>query len=295
MSNPAIQPPPLSLFFPTFGGKQLWADEYVCSGWRIQENIVSGHHRLLDPSDVRITWGTWDHCKAHFDRVAATRNLLKSDRHLVLLLHGIFRSKDSFGPMTRALRRAGYDAEAINYPSTRRSLEDHAAQVERVLDRAEHVSRVSFVCHSMGGIVARVLLARDSAWKKRIKPNRLVMIATPNRGAEIAEHVWSAGPIAQATSGPSLRQLHRDRIGEIPLPTIRFATIAGSRGTPDGFNPLLPGDDDMTVTVESTRLPGAEAELTVRATHTFVMVKPEVVVAVLRYLKSGRFHFEEDE
>lgn len=280
--------PRLNMPFPTFGGKQLWADEFVCAGHRIQQNVVSGHHRLLDPHDVRLAWGTWEHCHGQFARIAEARGLVRPGRHLVLLLHGIFRSKDSWGPMTRALRRAGYEAEAVNYPSTRRSLDDHAAQVERILDRAEHVSRVSFVGHSMGGIVARVLLGRRGAWRERIEANRLVTIATPHQGAEIAERL-SAWPVFPDAAGPSARALHRDRIREIPVPDIPFGTIAGSRGHPGGFNPLLPGDDDMTVTVASTRLAGAEDELVVRATHTFVMVHPDVVAATLRYLKSGRF------
>jgi pimeloyl-ACP methyl ester carboxylesterase len=288
MSNPAIPPRP-NVRFPTFGGKQLWADEFVCAGWRIQRNVVSHHHRLLDDQDHRIAWGTWDHCKAHFDRVAARRDLVRPGRHLVLLLHGIFRSKDSWGPMARGLRRAGYEAAPVNYPSTRLPLEDHAEQVERILDRAEHVSRVSFVCHSMGGIVARVLLGRRGAWRDRIEANRLVMIATPNQGAEIAEHLSRLSAFAQFSGGPSLRQLFRDRIDAIPTPDIPFGTIAGSSGHERGYNPLLTGDDDMTVTVQSTRLPGAEDELVVRATHTFIMTHHEVVVAVLRYLKSGRF------
>lgn len=285
MSDLAPRP---NLPLPTFGGKQLWADEFVCAGHRIQQNVVSGHFRLLDPDDLRLTWGTWEHCKDHFDRIAAQRRLIEPGRHLVLLLHGIFRSKDSWGPMTRALRRAGYDAEPVNYPSTRRPLEEHAAQVERILDRASNVAKVSFVCHSMGGIVARVLLGRNGAWRQRIQAHRLVMIATPNQGAEIAETL-STLPIFPLTAGPSARMLHRDRIREIPVPDIPFGIVAGSRGTPAGFNPLLPGDDDMTVTVASTRLEGAEDELVVRATHTFVMIKPEVIVATLRYLKSGRF------
>lgn len=284
---PALPPRPY-LPLPTFGGKQLWADEFVCAGHRIQQNVVSGHHRLLDADDVRITWGTFEHCRDHFERIAAQRALVEPGRHLVLLLHGIFRSKDSWGPMTRALRRAGYDAEPVNYPSTRRTLDEHAAQVERILDRADHVKTVSFVCHSMGGIVARVLLGRNGAWRQRIHANRLVMIATPNQGAEIAEQL-SALPIFPATAGPSARMLHRDKIRDIPVPDIPFGVIAGSRGTPAGYNPLLPGDDDMTVTVASTHLDGAEDELVVRATHTFVMIKPEVVIATLRYLKSGRF------
>ena len=134
--------------FFTFGGKQLWADEFICAGHRIQQNVVSGHHRLLDPDDVRLAWGTWDQCKERFDRLKEAKDLRVPSRHLVLLLHGVFRSKDSFGPMTRALRRAGYDAEPVNYPSTRRDLASHAAQIARILERSEGVDKVSFVCHS---------------------------------------------------------------------------------------------------------------------------------------------------
>lgn len=277
-----------NLRLPTLGGKQLWADEFVYAGYRIQENEVSSHHRLLAPDDTRLAWGTWEACHEAFQRLKKARNIRRPSRHLVLLLHGVFRSKDSWGPMTRALRRAGYDAQPVNYPSTRRSLEQHAEQIERILDRAEDVDRVSFVCHSMGGIVTRMLLGRQSAWRDRITPNRLVMIGTPNRGAEIAE-AFKNLPMFKATAGPSVDQLRPERIDAIPIPDIPFGTIAGSSGRPRGYNPLLPGDDDMTVTVESTRLPGAEDELVVQAVHTFVMVKPEVVAATLRYLKSGRF------
>jgi pimeloyl-ACP methyl ester carboxylesterase len=278
----------LNLRLPTFGGKQLWADEFLYAGYRIQQNQMSGHHRLLAPDDTRLAWGTWTHCHEFFTRLRETRDIERPSRHLVVLLHGVFRSKDSWGPMTRALRRAGYDAQPVNYPSTRRSLEEHAEQVERVLDRSEDVDRVSFVCHSMGGIVTRVLLGRQGAWRKRIDVNRVVMIATPNRGAEIAEAL-SGVPLFGPTAGPSVDQLRPGRIAAVPVPDVPFGTVAGSSGRPSGYNPLLPGDDDMTVTVDSTRLPGAEDELVVQAVHTFVMVKPEVVAATLRYLKTGRF------
>lgn len=278
---------PFNLRLPTLGGKQLWADEFVYAGYRIQENGVTGHHRLLGPDDTRLHWGSWEDCRDAFERLRELRGIRRPSRHLVLLLHGVFRSKDSWGPMTRALRRAGYDAQPVNYPSTRRSLESHAEQVERILTRSEDVDRVSFVCHSMGGIVARMVLARP-AWREAVRPHRLVMIGTPNRGAEIAE-AFRALPGFELTAGPSVDQLRPDRIGSVPLPDIPFGTIAGSRGRPEGYNPLLPGDDDMTVTVDSTRLPGAEDELVVQAVHTFVMVEPQVVSATLRYLKSGRF------
>ena len=278
----------LGFSIPTLGGKQLWADEFICGGYRIQENIVSGHHRLLNPADIRLCWGTWSRCKEEFDSLYQSGSVHLPSRHLVLLVHGVFRSKDSFGPMARALRRAGYDAQAVNYPSTRRSLESHAEQIERILDRAEHFDQVSFVCHSMGGIVIRMLLGQANAWRQHLSPKRLVMIATPNQGSEIAE-TFASFPVFEITAGPSVRQLHRDQIQAVPIPNIPFGTIAGSSGRSTGYNPLLPGDDDLTVTVASTTLEGAEDELIVPAMHTFIMSKPEVIAATLHYLQTGRF------
>lgn len=45
--------------FPTLGGKQFWTDRYIYSGWRIQENVITGHSRLLDPGDMRRCWGAF--------------------------------------------------------------------------------------------------------------------------------------------------------------------------------------------------------------------------------------------
>lgn len=272
---------------PTLGGKQLWGDVFLHAGFRIQRNVITGHHRLLSPSDLRMASGSWDHCHAAFEDLYSKQVPAPGGRHLVVLLHGIFRSKDSFSPMTRALRRAGYDAHALNYPSTRQSLEDHADQLQLLLDRVQGVDRVSFVTHSMGGIVARVLLGRtDAPWRSRLEVNRLLMIGTPNRGAEIASQLQPISPF-MAVAGPALHQLHPERAAEVPMPTVPFGIVAGGRGTPQGFNPLLPGDNDMTVTVEETKLPGAEDFLLVNAVHTFIMVHPQVIEATQRYLETG--------
>jgi pimeloyl-ACP methyl ester carboxylesterase len=281
---------------PTLGGKQIWADVFLYAGYRIQQNVLTRHYRLLAPTDARLAVGSWDHCHKTFTRLRETQDVQPTSDHLVLLLHGIFRSKDSFGPMTRALRADGYEAHPINYPSTRQSLEDHADQVEALLNRAEGVSTLSLVTHSMGGIVSRVLLARKrSPWRRRIKVNRLVMIATPNQGSEIALRLDNV-PAFGAVAGPSLQQLHPKRASELPLPDVKFGIVAGARGDERGFNPLLTGDDDMTVTVESTKLAGAEDfYLATGAVHTFVMIRPDVVDATLRYLRTGRFTAPEDE
>jgi hypothetical protein len=74
------------------------------------------------------------------------------------------------------------------------------------------------------------------------------------------------------------------------MPDIRFGTIAGVRGDGKGFNPLLPGDDDMTVSAQSAHLDGAEDHLVVPyGLHTFVMIHPAVITATQHYLRTGRF------
>jgi pimeloyl-ACP methyl ester carboxylesterase len=274
---------------PTMGGKQFWGDVFLYGGYRIQQNVFTRHFRLLGPRDTRLAAGSYEHCHATFTRLKESSGTTPESDHWVLLLHGIFRSKDSFGPMTRALRAAGYEAHGVNYPSTRQSLEDHADQVEALLERLEDARTVSFVTHSMGGIVARVLLARENRpWRQRIAVNRLVMIGTPNRGAEIATRLDQL-PAFRAVAGPSLSQLRAERSDQLPAPTVPFGIVAGVRGDGRGFNPLLPDDNDMTVTLAETMLEGAEDTLVVNALHTFIMVHPEVIEATLRYLETGHF------
>lgn len=38
----------------TMGGRVWWRDAAVKNGWRIQQNVISGHYRLLDPEDRRV-------------------------------------------------------------------------------------------------------------------------------------------------------------------------------------------------------------------------------------------------
>ena len=42
--------------FPTLGGAFFWNDIVECEGWRIQQNTITQHMRILDPEDVRRAW-----------------------------------------------------------------------------------------------------------------------------------------------------------------------------------------------------------------------------------------------
>lgn len=43
--------------FPTLGGKVFWNTLAEKDGWKVQKNMITGHCRVLNPSNVRMAWG----------------------------------------------------------------------------------------------------------------------------------------------------------------------------------------------------------------------------------------------
>jgi hypothetical protein len=273
---------------PTLGGKQFWGDQLVLRGWRVQENVYTGHFRLLDPDDTRHAWGTYEQCRVAFERVRVDNQLEPRSDHLVVLLHGLIRSKDSFAKLGRALESRGYEVATINYPSSQRSIREHSEQLATVLGATEGIRTVSFVTHSLGGIVVRDFLSCDLLEKKTaLDVSRVVMLAPPNQGS-IAAEILQDWFLYQTIAGESGQEITPEAVAKIPAPPCEFGVIAGGDGK-SGYNPLLDGDDDGLVTVESTRLDGMKDFLIVPVSHTFIMDDDRVIEAVRSFLKYGSF------
>lgn len=43
---------------PTMGGEVFWNTLCEYKGWKLQQNMISHHARILDSNDIRIAWGT---------------------------------------------------------------------------------------------------------------------------------------------------------------------------------------------------------------------------------------------
>lgn len=273
---------------PTLGGKQLWGDTFLYAGWRIQENLITGHSRLLDPEDVRRAWGTDEQCVTAFQEIRAEEEIEPVSRHLVLMLHGLFRSKDSFGDMPERLNDAGYEAVGLNYPSMQESVQASADRLNWLLDRLDGTERVSFVTHSLGSIVLRVALADDAAWRERIAINRVVLVAPPSKGSAVA-NLLADFPPYQWLTGDAGQELTYEAAADLPGLDVPFGIVAGGRGDGEGYNPLIEGDDDGTVAVDETRLEGALDTMLVDSHHSFVHTDPRTIEGVLTFLENGCF------
>lgn len=271
----------------TLGGRQLWGDVHFFQGWTIQQNVYTKHFRLLDKRDVRHAWGSFDVCKAKLDEVRQELKLPPMKGEAVVLLHGIFRSSKAMARVQERLEKDGYLVVPFDYPSTRVDIAASARMLGQVIKSLQGVEKISFVTHSMGGLVVRSWLAQGGDDRARC----LVMMGTPNKGAEVAD-ILRDWHLYRLILGPAGQQLVADQAGVIarlPVPKIPFAVIAGGKGTKDGYNPLIPGDDDGLVAVASACLEGAEDSLTLPVLHSFLPFNAEVIGAVSRYLRMGAF------
>ncbi|WP_010582593.1 lipase family alpha/beta hydrolase [Schlesneria paludicola] len=270
----------------TLGGRQFWGDVHHFRGWRIQQNVFTKHYRLIDPGDVRHMWGSFDDCAATLKKIIEQKQLKPGSGAAVVMIHGLLQSSKCMNSMGVTLRDAGYTTVNFDYPSTQISITDAAQFLDRSVQSLEGFDEINFVVHSMGGLVVRAYAMEFK--DPRIK--RMVMLGTPNRGAELADitqQYW----IFRAAAGPGARQLGTRPDGlipRLPAPDFEFAVIAGSRGTASGWNPLIPGDDDGTVTVASTKLNGAADFGTVRAIHSRLLRNEDAISQTVSFLKEGR-------
>ena len=253
-------------------GSQLWADVRWREGWRIQRRWGGAKHRLLDPSGRTFCKGTFEECERTLERACPTATPVP---HLVVLLHGLGRTRRALHRLDAALRDAGLTTARLDYPSTRCSIEEHAATIADLLDHIPTPDRLAFVSHSLGNLIVRRLLAYDRPWRNAI--GRIVMIAPPNQGASLAASLDKGG-VLRAVLGPSFGQIADGFAVTLPVPRVPVAIFAGDAAGVTG---------DGLLTVPETHLPGAAQHDVVPAIHTFVMNHPDVIEGTVSFLTAA--------
>jgi len=208
-------------------------------------------------------------------------------RRVVILQHGMWRSPLAMLRIERTLAAHGYEVHNLGYPSTTAKIQDHAARlrdgVEVVFARGP-VDELSFVGHSMGGLVIQEYLRNPAARQ----PVACVYIATPHRGAILADlrKHWFLFRLGMGTEAAFQLSpgdpLHTQTI---PVPG-RVGTIVGDIG--EG-NPSIPGHDDGTVGVGEAQFAGARDTVILPFGHTQITYHRATAHQVLTFLRQGAF------
>ncbi len=208
----------------------------------------------------------------------------------VVLLHGLGRTPTAMRVMEHALVRQGYRVVNIGYPSLRVPLEQladvhlHNALATRL---PAEVARVHFVTHSFGGLLVRQYLANHDFPKL----GRVVMLAPPNQGSELADSA-RRNSLARRLAGPNLARLGTSP-GDVPkqLGPVAFelGVIAGDRSLNPIASAFLPGPDDGKVAVTSTRIAGMQDHLVVHRSHLGIKWDARTQAQTAYFLAHGRF------
>jgi alpha-beta hydrolase superfamily lysophospholipase len=186
------------------------------------------------------------------------------------------------------LRAAGFRVHAIDYDSTDA---EPAALVEDLADELTRCcaepARLHFVTHSLGGVLLRAYL------EEHRPPNlgRVVMLAPPNHGSELADVVRRSRLLTRLL-GPTATELGT---GPESLPNrlspARFETgvIAGTSSVNPLGSWLIPADDDGTVSLASARLEGMRDFVAQPVSHTGILLSSEAARQTLTFLAHGSF------
>jgi pimeloyl-ACP methyl ester carboxylesterase len=204
---------------------------------------------------------------------AITAQERASPGEVVVLVHGLGRTRLSMELMERALEREGYRVLNWGYSSTCCGIAELGTRLAEALRdlEATRPERVHFVGHSLGNLVIRWALANAPP---DLPLGRMVMLAPPNRGAEAADRFtpylgWLLDPL------PELRTGAGGIAATLPPPSVETGVIAGAY--------------DAKVSVAETRIDGIADHVVVPSAHTFVMNRRDAQRHTVRFLRTGRF------
>ncbi|MCH9691016.1 MAG: alpha/beta hydrolase [Gammaproteobacteria bacterium] len=165
----------------------------------------------------------------------------------VLLLHGLSRSADSMSELEHKLAQAEFIPINIDYPSRKFPIEQLAEKaIAPSLKRCPPGSDISFVTHSMGGILVRQYLSEH----KLENLKRVVMLGPPNRGSEVVDKLKNF-PGFHFINGDAGLQLGT---GKLSLPNqlgaakFELGIIAGTRSINLILSSLIPGTNNSEIT-----------------------------------------------
>ncbi|MBS0663847.1 MAG: alpha/beta fold hydrolase [Verrucomicrobia bacterium] len=211
----------------------------------------------------------------------------------VILLHGLGLRSWAMARLAGALERDGYRVINLSYPSRSLPLEEIADRWLPAQLQAAGVGPgrpVCFVTHSMGGIVVRQF--RHDFPSAPIR--RVVMIAPPNQGSEIADRLHD-NPAFRWFMGDNAPRLGTGRdsvplaLGPWPAGSGDLGVIAGDRSLNPLFSAWIGAPNDGKVAVERTKLAGMADFIIVHHSHTWLQWCDDTFAQVRAFLRTGRF------
>ncbi len=203
----------------------------------------------------------------------------------VVYVHGLWLSgQEAFLLRRRVVSERACAWHNFVYSSVWQSPLDITAGLAACV-RGVGAARVHLVGHSLGGLVILRCLERH----RDLPPGRVVFLGTPAVASAAARRLARLR-IGRAAMGPVVAEellRHHERRWSAER---ELGIIAGRQSV--SFGRLVTDfaeDNDGTVAVAETRLPGATAHITLPVSHTGMLLSARVAREVGSFLDHGRF------
>lgn len=197
----------------------------------------------------------------------------------LLLVHGLWNSRHWLAPLAWRLRRDGYEVQTFGYASV---FGGARAALPYLIERIAGNGVTGLVGHSLGGLLALQALRQQPGLPVR----RVVCLGSPLRGSSAARGL--AGGRAGWLLGRSA-----DWLGAGLEPWDGPAEVGVIAGTvARGFGRMFGHLDDVsdgTVALAETRLDGVRDHCVVAASHSGLVLSPEVARQTACFLRAGHF------
>ncbi|WP_267224863.1 esterase/lipase family protein [Dyella silvae] len=203
----------------------------------------------------------------------------------VILLHGLWMRGFALLMLHRRMMEAGFRVHRFDYMSVAATQERILGRLEtRVHELAQEADKVHLVGHSLGGLLALQACADDLG----LPAGRVVCLGSPLKGSAAARRFAGMGRGGEVLLGHN-RELLEYGFERWGGPR-EVGVVAGR--LPLGLGAVLGqfgGDNDGTVAVDETCLPGIADHCVIETNHTGLLFSQEAARQVTQFLHQGRF------
>jgi uncharacterized alpha/beta hydrolase family protein len=209
------------------------------------------------------------------------------NKEIIVLLHGLGRNTTSMWLLASRLEDAGYHVQRVGYSSLDQSPDEILKDISSKINQCcqKHKNSVHFVGHSLGGLMVRAYLQNN----KLDKLGRVVLLGTPNKGTEAADHFSNSW--LMELLGPTAKALGTDDKSfpkSLKTPYYPVGVIAGE--VKSKFNdPVIPGKDDGIVSVEATKIDSMTDFIIIETSHSMMRYNREVADQTIEFIQNGLF------
>ena len=181
-----------------------------------------------------------------------------------------------------------YRAHLFSYPSIRGTLDENARSLAGFITEQE-LDQVHLVGHSLGGVVALRMLALEPD----VPVHRVVCLGSPLCGSRAASLLtqteWGNTILGKSVTAGVVDDAANQWAREV-CESRDIGVIAGT--VPIGMGRLVTAfdeDNDGTVAVSETRLPGVKDHLCMPVNHKGLVISKDVTDQIAAFLKRGEF------